>query len=385
MTKKILVISPVPSHPQDAGNKTRIYSLLKNIKEMNYDVHFLHVRRILGDEEQMRECWGEKFYSAPYIDPERSTLVKKIVRKFKELTSVSPSTYLIDDWYDTSLNDFLISLLKKIKFDIVFVEYIFFSKALECFGKDILKVIDTHDVFTNRNKIFTSEYRKSFWFSTTAEEEAKGLNRADIIIAIQQKEKEFFSKLTDKKVVVVGHIVPLCQLAQKVLTKKKILFIGSENIINVQAVNYFVTNVYPQIQSEFPDVELLLVGRVCNVVADFNGCTKLGTIENLKVAYEMADLVINPVCSGTGLKIKNIEALGYSKPLVTSSAGAEGLEDGIDKAFLVADTSQEFSLSVSKIFTDIKLATSLSKNAYDFANKWNKENFNSIISILDEA
>ena len=44
-SKKILVISPTPTHPQNAGNRIRIYNLVSNLKELGHDVHFLYEGR----------------------------------------------------------------------------------------------------------------------------------------------------------------------------------------------------------------------------------------------------------------------------------------------------------------------------------------------------
>ena len=61
MPKKILVISPTPSHPQSAGNRARIFSLIKNMQSMGHDVYFLFLAREHGDIEAMRRYWAEKF------------------------------------------------------------------------------------------------------------------------------------------------------------------------------------------------------------------------------------------------------------------------------------------------------------------------------------
>jgi hypothetical protein len=383
MIKKILVISPVCSHPTIQGNRTRIYRLLLNLKQMGHEVYFLYVNTEPVDEKLMQEFWSDKFYVAPYQTPHR-TLIKRIFRKLKSFfVKESAFIYLIDDWYDNSLNIFIISLSRKINFDVVIVEYVFFSKALECFGDNVLKIIDTHDIYTNRHKIYLRNNQRPHWYSTTAKEEAKGLNRADVIIAIQQKEKEFFSQLTNQKVITVGHTVPLYKPVQNLSNNKTILFLGANNPMNVHGINYFIKNVFPQIKLYFPTIQLLLAGSVCDEVEDFDSCIKVGELENLENIYSMADLAINPALFGTGLKIKTIEALGYSKPLVTTSIGAEGLEDGINKAFLVADAPEDFSLSIIKILSDSRVFDSLCKNAYDFAKRWNEESLRELANILD--
>jgi hypothetical protein len=45
MKQKILVISYVPTHPQDAGNRTRVYNMIESMKKINKDVYFLFIKR----------------------------------------------------------------------------------------------------------------------------------------------------------------------------------------------------------------------------------------------------------------------------------------------------------------------------------------------------
>ena len=75
-----------------------------------------------------------------------------------------------------------------------------------------------------------------------------------------------------------------------------------------------------------------------NVITDQDGLVKLAEMQDMKPAYDSATLIVNPVLFGTGLKVKSIEALGYSKPLDTTSVGAEGLEYGVDSAFYMKDS-----------------------------------------------
>jgi glycosyltransferase involved in cell wall biosynthesis len=379
-SKKILVISPIPSHPQDAGNKARIYNLLLNLREMGHDLYFVHIQQAPGDEVSMQKCWGEKFfYSIPYKKPKTANkkhlqrLDQKIIRKVQSFFCSNPLyTYSIDDWYDDSINETLINLSKKIEPDIVIVEYVFFSKALECFDDNVVKFIDTHDIFADRYKVYQKKQQSPQWYSTTKKQENKGLNRADIVLAIQEKEAEVLSKrLRNTKVLTVGHFLELHQ-DHSPKTNNNILFVGSKNPINVHGINYFVQTIFPQIKAQFPDLQLILAGDICDKVDSFDGCLKLGRVANLKDAYDLVKLVISPVFFGTGLKIKNIEALGYSKALVTTSVGAEGLETAANKAFLIANSPTEFVNSITEIFSNTELSEKLSRNAYNFARQWNQ-------------
>ena len=71
MARRILMISPTPSHPHDIGNRARIYSLLANLRRLGHAVSFLHINGPQkGDDDAMRRCWGEGFYSFPYTRPD---------------------------------------------------------------------------------------------------------------------------------------------------------------------------------------------------------------------------------------------------------------------------------------------------------------------------
>lgn len=382
MQKKILVISPTFAYPLTAGNRVRIHQLLLSLKNIGYEVHFLYINTEPFDQSQAREnLWCDQLYVAPYHSPHK-TFFSRAVRKLKRLLNWHAYTYLIDDWYDKSLDEFIIQLTHQIDFDVVMVEYVFFSKALECFGDQVLKIIDTHDVYTDRHLMYLENQKDPHWYFTTAQQEAKGLDRADIIIAIQENEKAFFSQLTDKKIVVVGHTVTLRELMPRFATTKAILFIGACNPMNIQGINAFMQHILPLVQTRFADVRLLLAGTICDAVGDVEACIKLGQVEDLETAYELADVVINPIPYGTGLKIKTIEALGYAKPLVTTSVGADGLEVGKDKAFLVSDTPEEFAEAIIQLFSNDQFARTLCRNAYQLAQQWNEKNFATLVSIL---
>jgi hypothetical protein len=381
--KRILVISPVPTHPLIAGNRAGIYQILKSLKEMGHDVHFLYVNTEPWqvDEKKMAECWGPSFRSVPYRYPRRS--LRRYAGRLKFLFEKGFAKLLpVDYAYDSSLDDNLQGLWRKSKFDVVIVEYIFWTRALENFGSDVLKIVDTHDVFTRRHLMYRNAGREYRWYSTTSKEETKAINRADIVIARHDKEKRFFETLTHKKVITVGHMVPLHKPSKPPSTKGNILFVGSDTEFNRDGILYFIKEILPRIRSSVPDAVLSVVGNVCKTIEDASGCVKLGVVEDLAPVYDNASLVINPTRYGTGQSAKTIEALGHAKPVVSTSAGARGLEQGKKRAFLVADTPAEFSRSVINVLTDARLSHQLSQAAYEFAKRWNELSVRELASVL---
>ena len=68
----------------------------------------------------------------------------------------------------------------------------------------------------------------------------------------------------------------------------------------------------------------------------------MGTVASIGEFWPAIDIAINPVRFGSGLKIKNVEALAYARALVTSPVGAEGLESAAPSGLRIADTPEEW-------------------------------------------
>lgn len=380
MGKRILVISPVPTHPPISGSRVRIGMMISRMKEMGHSVHFLHIEREPGDCDAMRDAWGEGYHSSAYKRPKKN-IIRKIETKLKTLVnSESRYQYNIDEWWDDSANEVIRSLQRQYNFEAVIVEYVFFSYALKCFSSDVLKIIDTHDVFSNRHKLYLEKGVRPQWFSTSEKEEKRAIERADLIFSIQDEERDFFMKLTRKPVITIGHFVQLKSPLKNKMSHK-ILYVASKNPINLQSIEWFISEVFEKVRLIVPDSELIIAGNICETLPDVDGITKLGIVDHLESAYEIADVVVNPMLYGSGLKIKNVEALGFSKPLVTTPAGSDGMVNVSGYAFLVAEDPEEFAKHVIKVLTDGSLNSALAQRAYEFAIKWNEE----ISSRLDEA
>ena len=390
--KKILVISPVPTHPNSCGCSERINRFLLELEKLDCEFLFAHISCswMKSDNSLMQQAW-KNFILIPYVFPRSimkigiKAVFNRLIRKLLILLKMNyVPIFSIDEWYDDNIDKFLKNLANQNKFDIVIVEYVFFSKALENFDNSILKIIDTHDVFTNRQKLYQANKETPGFFYTDSFNEKKGLERANKVIAIQDLEKSFFQEQLGlgNKVYTIGHFVELDNLFDPIL-ENNIVFFGSSNPINVKSINFFLEEVLPKIKYQIPDVNFLVGGGICSCLGESMHYRKLGSVEDKKLIYKQATIMVNPMLFGTGIKIKNVESLGYGIPLVTTSIGAEGLEDGINRAFLVGDNSEEFAQKVIKILSNQKYRLDLSSSAFQFAQHINNKNMDNLKSLLD--
>jgi len=259
-------------------------------------------------------------------------------------------------------------------FDAVIVEYVFMSRALLRFGGGVRKLIDTHDMFTDRHQRYLDQGQEPQWYSTTAMEEGRGFDRADSVVAITDKERDVFAAMTRVPVITVGHFIA-CEDRDPALVKPgSLLFVASDNPINLHGINWFLDEIFPKLQAGHPSLEVWLVGTIANQIAARPGVIKMGRIDDLSQVYRQAHVVINPVRFNTGLSIKNLEAMAYSRPLVSCVAGADGLERCAGTAFLTADQPDAFAEAVNRVLSDSALAAELGDRAGSAASAWNLDN-----------
>ncbi len=378
----ILVISPTPTHPQDAGNRARIFSLLSGIRSLGHSVCFVFVQAEAGDEMAMADAW-DGFFPIPYQRPVPRWLKRTHDTWSKRLGWGGVLPYLIDDWYTHEISQHLDEIKAAVRPEVVLVEYAFLSKAFDCFGPKILKILDTHDVFGNRHRLCQQNGVAPLWFYTTVAQEKKALDRADTILAIQEEEATYYSRLTDRQVVIVGHMAQALQvLAEDESSVDRLLFVGSANAINIDAMSWFIAKIFPQLRMQIPGIEFEVVGKCAEKMTATDGLVLTGPVPDLTPYYRRARAVINPVRFGTGLKIKTIEALAMGRPLVTTQAGAAGLGGWKEKAFLVANSEVEFVEAIKRICSSPALRASLNRESHRFITGYNDTILQTIDSFI---
>jgi glycosyltransferase involved in cell wall biosynthesis len=375
---KALILSPVPSHPPTAGNTARILALGDELRRQGHAVWFLHADFQRGDAAAMREHWGERYVHHSYQRPwKKHRLAPGAIpipdRWHGWFVRRGLAYQTLDHYYDPSLDETLRTLHGQQKFDVVFCEYVFFSKALEAFPPGVRKLLDTHDVYSNRHRLFRANSQSPEWFYTTPGEERRGLMRADCVLAIQDQEKRFFEKLSQgrREVVTVGHFVEPkpCQPSAQI---KTLLFAGSGNTLNVLTIRKFLAEIWPRLRARVPGIRLLIAGGVCEHLTGERDVTLLGVVDPVDKAYRQAQAAVNPILFGTGLKIKSLEALAFGLPLVTTPCGAEGMEEGAGRAFISASSGEAFCDAVVALCNNPEQAAGLARGAAEFARDYRR-------------
>lgn len=121
---------------------------------------------------------------------------------------------------------------------------------------------------------------------------------------------------------------------------------------NAEAVEYFVSQILPRCEDEFPDLTLTVTGDRPDAMTGpmrHPAVELTGRLPSLHDTFIQSRLFVAPILSGTGTRIKLLEAMAYGMPIVSTTKGAEGLpvEHGIH--LLLADDPTAFAGAVRQL------------------------------------
>lgn len=389
---KVLMVSRTYTHPHDMGSRKRIYNECKKMKDMGWTVDFLYLgSNLSGDMSAMQNFFGEEhFFWKEWLGLSFNYEIKKEWRNKLDCLGVTKwisVPYKADEWYCDDIEDGLHLICKKKEedieslYDIVWVQYFFSSKFLEILPGNILKVIDIHDRFSYRNRMYQKDGQVPDFYYTVPKEERLALSRADVAISIQDQEEEWFEKLLKKtgtKVVTVGDVVELS--TSGFCDKRCYGFIGANNKPNELALKWFVKQVLPLVKEREPESEFVIAGGICKRIDDDDAYRKIGIVKELDDFYNSIRFSINPIRHGTGLNIKGIESLSYCKPIVSTSVGAKGLAEAKD-AMVIADKPLEFAENIIELLRCEECCKKMSEAAKRFVMDYNAKNELALLTL----
>jgi GT2 family glycosyltransferase/glycosyltransferase involved in cell wall biosynthesis len=199
--------------------------------------------------------------------------------------------------------------------------------------------------------------------------------KSDCTIVVSQYEKEILLK-EDPNLNVVVIPVPrdITGRSGEFEERRDILFIGGfQHPPNVDAILYFVRDIYPLIKQELPDIKFYVLGskppaEVVALATD-SSIVVTGYIDNLAPFFNRCRLSIAPLRYGAGVKGKILTSLSYGLPVVASSVACEGigLENNVD--VLRSDEPSNFAANVVRLYNDATLWNKLSENGLDIIAK----------------
>jgi polysaccharide biosynthesis protein PslH len=168
------------------------------------------------------------------------------------------------------------------------------------------------------------------------------------------------------RVVVYPNAIPLVPQPE-CERRNAIVFSGNlEYEPNRRAVDYFSRSIWPAVADCHPELEWHLVGRnpeaVRAAVSKSPRVRVVGVVEDAVGELARYRAAVVPVLTGSGTRLKIIEAWAAGTPVVSTTLGAEGLEVGSGTYLLLADDPFPFVNQIGRVLDDPVLAQSLASS-----------------------
>jgi glycosyltransferase involved in cell wall biosynthesis len=150
----------------------------------------------------------------------------------------------------------------------------------------------------------------------------------------------------------------------------EILFCGSIDYLpNTEGLTWFCKEVFPLVLAQIPNAKLSVVGRgnpgkeLWDLLQN-NSIINHGGVERIDTFYRKASIAIVPLLSGSGTRLKLMEAMAYKVPVVSTTIGAEGINYTDQNNILIADNPGLFANKVVELLQDPQLANNIVNEAF---------------------
>jgi len=204
--------------------------------------------------------------------------------------------------------------------------------------------------------------------------ELRLLRGCDVHVVPSPRERDkLLARLPSARIEVVGNGVDVahhsddrlaeaCVRAGKpeVPERNEVLFVGSMDYhANSDAVVEFAHKTWPAIVAQHPDWRFVVVGRnppaEVRALTDLRNVTVTGTVDDVRPWYRSAFVVVVPLRTGSGTRLKILEAMAAGVPVVSTGLGAEGLEVTDGRDIILAETPEETVEAVQSLFRSPEL------------------------------
>ena len=365
--------------PKDGGaigifNYTKAFSASENkvtVLAMNTPKHYYDVKNL---PEKIKKL-------ADWIAVD----VNNEVNPFSALWNLLQGrSYNIARFISSEYNDKLIELLHQNKFDIIQLEGLYLSPYVETIRafSDAKISMRSHNIeheiweriARNEKSIFKRWYLKIL-AKQLKKYEIERLNKYDMMTSVTERDAQLLKQFGCELPL---HVCPALY-DETVLSPDKtkmefpsIFFIGALDWMpNVEGLEWFLKNVWGKIHSQFPNVKFYIAGRNAK---DFNydkgkNIEMIGEVENAYDFMNSKGIMIVPLLSGSGIRVKIIEGMALGKTIVSTSLGAEGIPYKDAQNILIADTPETFAGKISKCINEKIFFTLIGDNAYQFAKR----------------
>ncbi len=372
--KILQICSKIPFPPKDGGS-IAMNILTHGLINAGNEVHVLAVntpKHFIKDEDIDPDYRKKTNYRSVFID----TSVKRLDAI---LNLFSSKSYNIIRFYSEDFEKVLIERLRSEKYDVIHLETLWVSPYVDVIRKHskakiVLRSQNVEFMIWERLAEDTGSPLKKMYLKLLSKRlkkyELELLNKYDAIATITELDSVVFKKM--------GCTIPIIHVPFGIdlekykidtfnLEKPSVFHIGAMDWRpNADGINWFLKSVWIKVLSKHSSIKLYLAGRnmpdwllelkMENVVVE-------GEVKDSHKFINSKSIMIVPLTSGGGMRVKIIEGMALGKTIISTAIGAEGIEYENGKNILIANSENEFVQAIHKCLEDINFCDTIGKNA----------------------
>lgn len=242
-------------------------------------------------------------------------------------------------------------------------------------AKFVFDTVDLHFLREERQAEIEKSDQKHAEAQRTKQIEIGAMRKADRTIVLSKVEQEIATRLVPNAEI---SLIPIVREVPGRLAPREersgVLFIGGfAHFPNIDAIIWFVSNVWPIVRYRLPHAQLKIVGsQVTPDVAALEnaeaGVEVLGFVENVEPLMASSLVSVAPLRYGAGVKGKVVSSLCYGLPCVATSIAVEGMGIGEHDGVIVADDPEHMADGIVALHQQADLWSSLSDGGVSFAH-----------------
>jgi polysaccharide biosynthesis protein PslH len=374
--KKVLFLTARVPAPLDDGWKIRTFHLIQGYARNGWQVDLLS----LCSSKEMDQVFPELHaicHKIKLIPRTKSYSPADLLKGLVFSTPFQVYNYKVSAMADAARN-----LFEQNRYDIIQIEDVVMAQYLNEQMDDTFKVLDMHNVESSLLLRY-AEKEENIFKKTYARLSASKLDKYETLVSknfsmILTCSSEDLALLRKIGITTPAQVVPNgvdCDYFSPMpfdSSSRNLVFVGSMDYhANISGVHFFVQDILPLILRKYPDTHFYIVGKnppesVRNLTS--KNITVTGKVSDVREYLRKARVVVVPLLVGGGTRLKILEAMACSRPMVSTSLGAEGIAAVHGEHLMLADEPSKFVKSVLMLLNDIDFYIKITSSSKKLVN-----------------
>jgi glycosyltransferase involved in cell wall biosynthesis len=374
----ILVVTTIFPFPLNSGGAQAQFNMIDELrKKHNITILFNEDRKNrLSYMHELQKLWPDVFF-IPYRYAWQLRNMKfvcnKLRRGFQTVFTPKSQKFLVDRalrpvslYLSDHFIGFVNDVIKNRNIDVVQIEFLTAIQLVHYLPDNIKKVFIHHEIGFVKNARYLQSFdlteREKEMYVDSREREINALNAFDTVVTLTQVDKDILRNNGVHTDIFVSPAAVNSEVHDYKKWNGNLVFVGSNaHAPNREGVEWLRTQVAPCLKHEY---QMNIIGQGWN---DNYTVEKL-QVKTLGFVAELYDgmggsVMLVPILSGSGMRMKILEAAACSLPIITTSVGVEGLDFKNRDSCLIADTPEEFAAAIEELTNSPELMEKIGRRA----------------------